>query len=97
MDGFDDYMSRIRSAAKRHCMLEDGVFYGKDGAKRFARECGPALVDFSSDPRNIQDMISSTYSGICVIAYGLKPPINAGEWFKAMREGVENELARRHA
>ena len=93
MKRFDDYMASIRSAASRHCI--DGIYRGRDGAKQFARECGYALPDFSSDEREIQEMISKSYSGICVIAYALKPPINAKEWANAMRDGAMSELERR--
>ena len=80
---FSEWMRTAASAAMRHCHDEDALFYGVDGAKRFGREIGPALLDFpDAEP-------SATYSGICVIAYNLKPPIDAREWLNSVREGME--------
>ena len=69
----------------RHCVQADGLYSGVEGAKRFARECGPALLDFE----NPKGLISGTYSGICVRAYNLKPPIAAKEWAAELIKGME--------
>ena len=82
---FSDYMQRVVNAAGRHCSEQDGFYHGKDGAMRFARECGPALLDFA----NPESLVSSTYSGICVRAYNLKPPIDAKEWNKNIVIGMD--------
>lgn len=84
-DRFSDYMARCRNAARPHTHDETGLYYGVEGAKRLGREVGPALLDFPDGAKNI----GSTYSGICVIAYGLKPPIDAKTWLDAVREGME--------
>lgn len=80
-NSFNDWMGRVARAAIRHT-FDDGIYAGRAGAIRLARECGPALLDF---PDGIKQ-IHSTYSGICVIAYNLKPPIDAKEWLTTMRE-----------
>lgn len=80
------WMTRVRLAAMRHCLDPDGIYYGEEGAKRFARECGPALLDFPDGEKRI----SETYSGICVMAYDLKPPIDASVWFDEMRKGMRH-------
>ena len=82
---FSDYMQRVVSAAGRHCLEQDGIYRGKDGAMRFARECGYALPDFE----NPASLVSSTYSGICVKAYYLRPPIDAKVWNKNIMIGME--------
>lgn len=82
---FNDWMTRIVNAAKRHCISESGLYYGIEGAKRFARECGPALLDFQDGEKQIW----STYSGICVRAYDLKPPIDAKTWLNELKKGME--------
>lgn len=86
--GFSGYMQRVVNAAGRHCLGKDGLYQGREGAKRFARECGPALLDFD----NPESLISSTYGGICVRAYGLKPPIDAGEWVDNLRLGMNRAM-----
>lgn len=83
--GFSDYMQRVVGVACRHCLKKDGVYTEKEGAARFARECGPALLDFA----NPESLVSSTYSGICVRAYNLKPPIDAKEWNKNIVIGMD--------
>ena len=80
---FDTWMRRTREAAAHLC--RDGeVYNGEEGCRRFARECGPAIYDFGEYG---EKNISSTYSGICVIAYRLRPPVSAGQWFAWIREG----------
>lgn len=83
-------MSELSNAAMWQC--HDGLYVGVEGCKRFARETGAALPDFSRDEKDLKDMCSSTYSGICVIAYQLKPPINANEWYKNLRVGVSKAM-----
>ena len=92
--GFQDYMRSVREAAFRHT-VEDGAYAGIEGCKRLARECGAAIPDFSDKAKDIWDMISSSYSGICVIAYHLKPPVDARDWISAMHEGVDRALSGR--
>lgn len=84
--GFKLWMERIRNAARRHCMEENGLYAGVEGAKRFARECGPAILDFGEYG---EKNIGSTYGAICVIAYGLKPPIAAKIWLQELRKGMD--------
>lgn len=81
---FNDWMRRTAMAASSHCYSPDSVYYGTEGAKRLGRECGPALLDFGEFGI---DNIGATYSAICVIAYQLKPPIDAKEWFTSVWEG----------
>lgn len=89
---FKGYMYAISSAALRLCIDKDSMYYGVEGAKRLGRECGVAIADFKLDP---QDAITSTYSGICVRAYNLRPPIDNKEWCKAMWEGYNREIESR--
>lgn len=84
------YMSTIAHAAIRHCVPEDGIYHGEDGCHRLARECGAAYVDFEIMGLDVPRLMSKTYSGICVIAYSLKPPVDAGTWLTWLREGYED-------
>ena len=83
-------MADISHAATYQCY--DGLYYGEEGAKRFARECGAALPDFSRTEKDLRAMCSSTYSGICVIAYRLRPPIDATEWQNGLNEGINKAM-----
>lgn len=84
---FKQYMRSVATAAMLQCHDPDGLYHGPEGAKRLGRECGPAILGFFGE--SSEKNIGSTYGGICVIAYRLKPPINANEWFDAMREGIQ--------
>lgn len=90
-DAFSRWMRTELQACMRHC-YDGGLYAGEDGARRFAREVGACLPDFSKDEKDLQDMVSSTYSGICVIAYQLKPPVDSKVWFAEMRKGIQAAL-----
>ena len=86
---FNEWMRRTAMAASINC-FGDGRYSGEEGAWRLAHECGPALLDFGE--YGIEN-IGATYSAICVIAYQLKPPVDAKAWFRAMRDGYEKAKA----
>lgn len=89
------YVTAVRNAAKRHCIAENGIYSGKNGALRLGREFGYGLGDFGQVG---YDEIQSTYPALCVISYDLKPPVDASEWIAAVREGFheyERYLAER--
>ena len=86
---FSRYMERVSHGAQRHCLPESGLYHGAEGCHRFANECGYAMRDFERSGIDVDSLLKSTYSGICVIAYGLKPPVDAGAWIEWMREGLE--------
>lgn len=91
-DSFQQWMTSVAHAAIHLCYSPGDLYFGPDGCKRFARECGYAIPDFTLD-RNEQDhLISSTYSAICVIAYRLNPPVSAKEWINGMREGRDEVM-----
>lgn len=90
-NAFNNYMAAIRSVAASLCR-DGGIYAGTEGCLRLAREVGPALVDFSRNERDISSMVSSTYSGICVVAYGLRPPLDASDWNAAVYQGVRKGL-----
>ena len=90
-NAFQDWMVRTRNAA-RHLCREDGLYAGESGCRRFARECAPAVLDFGEYGER---QIGATYSGICVIAYDLRPPVSAAQWLGWIREVIEEEKNRR--
>lgn len=85
-----DYMSRVAHAAMAVCIPDDGIYHGIDGCHRLARECGAAYIDFERMGADADKLMGSTYSGICVIAYGLKPPVDAAQWLAWLREGFND-------
>ena len=91
IEAFNTYMNDVRSAATLHCR-DGGIYAGADGCKRFAREVGYALLDFTKDEKEMRDLASRTYSGICVISYRLNPPINSKEWLKSMHDGIKRRI-----
>lgn len=91
-DSFRYWMRSVASAAMHQCLDPDGLYYGSEGCKRLARECGYAIPDFSQDKRTQDDYISLTYSTICVTAYNLKPPIDAKDWLDNMRIGRDRVI-----
>lgn len=65
-------------------------FYaGAKGAKRFAREFGYGLNDFNLTGKELNDVIQSSYSSLCVRAYNLNPPIDAKVWFNEIRSQIK--------
>lgn len=79
---FQDWLSAV-AHAPAEIFHGDGPYVGVDGCKRLARECAPAILDFGE---YVEKNINSTYSGICVIAYNLRPPVDAGVWLGWIRE-----------
>lgn len=96
-DSFQSWMRSIASAAMRYCHDTDGIYYGPEGCKRLARECGYAIPDFTLNRDEQNSLMLSTYSCICVIAYNLKPPIDSKDWSKSMREGRDKAMRMRNA
>lgn len=92
-ESFFQWMEAVRNAARPLCR-EGGFYAGIEGAKRLARECGPAILDFGEYG---EKNIGSTYGAICVIAYNLKPPIDAKIWLKELKKGMDHaqEIDRR--
>ena len=85
------WAAQVKSAAFRHC-YPGGIYEGSDGARRLARECGIALADFGEAG---EYFIPNTYSTICVLAYNLKPPIDAKVWNTEMRESYNEQMQER--
>lgn len=91
-DSFQQWMSSIARTVIHLCYSPGDMYFGPEGCKRFARECGYAIPDFTLDEKEQDNLISSTYSAICVIAYRLNPPVNANKWFEWMRAGRDKAM-----
>jgi len=64
-----------------------GPYSGREGALRLAREYGYGLAGYPE--KEALDAIGRSYGMICVIGYDLKPPVNAKEWVREVRKGME--------
>ena len=75
------YCKKIYDALMRNPSLlrEGGIYAGREGCLRLAREYGCGLIDYRDD-KKIKEDIQASYSTLCVRAYSLKPPISAKEW-----------------
>ncbi len=76
-----EYCKTLYEAVMRNyhnLFAEGGIYHGKEGCLRLAREYGAGLADMPPDVA--KDDLLSSYSALCVRAYLLRPPINAKEW-----------------
>lgn len=83
----NEYMQKMRGAIGSHLIDLNGVYTGKQGHLRLARECGYALNDF--DKQGQEQILHSSYGGIYVIGCNLKPMLDAKEWIAEMRKQIK--------
>lgn len=82
-----EYMDNIRSAAGTKLIEAEGLYSGKNGHIRFAREVGYALNDF--DEKGQREILHDSYSAIYVRACFLKPILNANEWIGLLESQIK--------
>lgn len=82
-----EYMNSMRNAIGDKLVNPDSVYYGENGHRRFARECGYALNDFDKEGQN--EILHGSYSCIYVIGCNLKPILNAKEWIQILRSQIK--------
>lgn len=80
-----EYLFQMRSAAGGKLLEPAGLYGGREGHLRLARECGYALNDFVRAGQ--QKILDSSYGTIYVTGCALKPLLSAKEWRKAMLAG----------
>ncbi len=83
------YMSEMLSGIRSQLADENSPYYGLEGHRRLARECGYALNDF--DEKGQQEILSSSYSTMYVRGCNLKPLLDAKEWISIMRQQIKNK------
>ncbi len=84
-----EYTEALMPAVIGHCLNANGIYKGKDGALRLAREYGYGLTDFAE--KEAKKELSSSYGKLCVKAYNLKPPISAKEWIGEILRAWDEE------
>lgn len=67
-----------------------GLYSGKEGCLRLAREYAYGLRDYSE--REIFNTLSSSYSKLCVRFYNLNPPLDAKLWFKEINKILDKVI-----
>jgi len=72
-----DYIESVQQALIIS-LGNSNLYEGETGALRLAREIGAGLRD-SSD-KEAQRFFDRSYNYVCVIGYGLRPPVNKREW-----------------
>lgn len=86
------YCKRIYDAAMSNyanLFRDGGIYEGKEGCLRLAREYGYGLADYKTQ-KEIDNDIGSSYSVLCVRVYQLKPPVDAKEWIAEINKGLAN-------
>lgn len=86
------YMEKMYKVSGRH-LLGDGIYSGKEGHLRLAREMGVALNDFG--PAGEKAILSGSYSVVYVRACALKPILDAKDWISELKKGQQADLERR--
>ena len=96
---FKVYLGNLAYFVMEHCIHPDGCYHGVDGCHKLAIECGYSMLAFWKKEPGSEDgefrgidpetLLRSTYRGLCIIAYGLNPPVDADTWNEWVREGLE--------
>ena len=90
-----EYTRELGQALRVHLANDPtGLYSGREGALRLAREYGYGLADYSD--KEAFDALGRSYGLICVIGYDLKPPVDAKEWVREVREAMNKRKEARH-
>lgn len=86
----NDYMNNIKNALGNKLIEPDGMYEGKEGHLKLAKEVGYALADFND--KEIKHIIGSSYSSIYVIGCYLKPILDAKDWVAGLENGYKKAM-----
>ena len=84
-----EYLDAMDSVIADQLINPNSIYYGREGHKRFARECGVALNDFCEKDR--KEILSSSYGRLYVKHCNLKPILDAKQWISIMRSQIKEE------
>lgn len=82
-----NYLDSMDSAIGAQLIAPEGLYSGRKGHERFARECGFALNDFCEEDR--KEILSASYGKLYVKHCALKPILDAKEWATLMRSQIK--------
>ena len=88
----NNYIYEMKNAIGNK-LIEPGLYEGRDGHLKLAREIGYALTDFNDE--EIKHIKGSSYGGIYVIGCNLKPILDAKEWIEGLTEGHKRAMENR--
>lgn len=83
------YIDNMKNAGNisRLFLEPSGLYFGKEGHKRFAKESGYALNDFiEADQKEIPQIL---YGAVYVVKCNLKPLLDAREFISIMRSQIK--------
>lgn len=83
------YMSDMLLGVRMQLSNPNSPYFGLEGHKRLARECGYALNDFDKKGQDV--ILKTSYSTIYVRGCNLKPLLDAKEWIGIMRKQIKTE------
>jgi hypothetical protein len=86
----NEYMAKMRQACGVK-LVHGGLYGGRDGHLRLAREIGYALNDFNDNQQ--RHILTSSYSVIYVRACFLNPTLDAKDWINEMIKGKRKAQA----
>lgn len=90
-----DYISELEISITKH-FAPDGIFHGKEGTLRLAREVGYGLADY--DDKQLNGVFGSLYSRLFVrhaFHFNGGITLDASEWSKEIRRAVAEARAAR--
>jgi len=71
----------------QNIMGEGGIYHGKEGIRRLARDYGRGLS--RSSKKEIEYEIQNSYGSLLVMVTNMKPLLDAKEWNDEVRKGLE--------
>ncbi len=89
MERSNNYIYNMRNAVGNK-LIELGVYSGKEGHLKLAKEIGYALADFND--KEVKNIKGSSYGSIYVIGCNLKPILDAKEWVNGLNEGYNRAI-----
>ena len=81
------YLDDMDNAIGTLLIEPDSIYSGREGHKRFAKECGYALNDF--DETDKVEITSASYGKLYVKHCNLKPILDAKEWIGIMNAQIK--------
>lgn len=86
-----EYLFQMRSAIGVKLITPGGLYGGREGHLRLARECGFALNDF--DAAGQKEIMTASYGTVYVTGCRLKPLLSAKEWRAGLITGKKGKDA----
>ena len=86
-----EYINQMVVASTKHLISTEGIYSGKEGHMRFAREVGAAIPEFTTEEQ--KHFAQNSYGALYIKSCYLKPIISAKEWGVGLEQGKQKMLA----